>query len=181
MNEKKKLTLEELYPLPEGVKLRIRKFGANPTTGFVSAPGGGQGAAAGPARPPFKLRWEDTTLGLTVLMREDLASGRLVADVFCTDPAKLNKASVSVSLVGKGKDQSVRKEIPLNEPETASQAISTSLAPSIGKTISLNEPDPRSGGCCGSAKFGSLNDAIGELGTELGLVVFMLLNEDPEN
>jgi hypothetical protein len=144
-------TFEELFPLPDGVKLRTRKFGVTPPTPLVQVPVPGQAADAGPGRPTLKIRWEDSTLGLTVLAREDAATGRLIGEVFCSDPAMLNKASVSVALVGKHEHRMIRK------------------------TVKLDQPDNRTGGCRGSDDFGSLDNAIKELGAEMGLVVFVLL------
>jgi hypothetical protein len=149
MNTEKKPTLEELFPLPEGIKLRTRKFGANPMSPLVATPPGGDRADKQPLRPELVIPWEDPEHGLTVLVRERRDSGRLVADVFCTDAAQLNKLAVSVALVGTIEDQMIRKTIPLNVPE---------------KT-----------GCSGSADFGPLTEAVKELGTQLGVVVFMLV------
>jgi hypothetical protein len=141
--------LEAQYPLPEGVKLRTRKFGANPMSKLEPTPSGGPMGGAGPARPEFRIAWEDKEHGLTVLVRERRDSGRLVADVFCIDASQLNKLAVSVALVGTIEDRMIRQTIPLNVAE---------------KT-----------GCSGSADFGPLNEAVQELGTELGVVVFMLV------
>jgi hypothetical protein len=69
-----------------------------------------------------------------------------------TDPVILNKASASVVLVG------------VQEYEM------------IQKSIKLDQPDQRTGRCCGSADFGLLKDALAKLGTELGLVVFMVVS-----
>jgi hypothetical protein len=149
MNPEKKPTLESEYPLPEGVKLRTRKFGANPMSSLVATPPGGDRGDSSPARPGFKIRWEDQEHGLIVLVRERRESGHLVADVFCSDAGQLNKLAVSVALVGTIEDQMIRKTIPLDVPE---------------KT-----------GCSGSADFGPLTEAMKELGPELGVVVFMLV------
>jgi hypothetical protein len=62
---------------------------------------------------------------------------------FAADPAMLKKASVSVALVGKDEYKMIRK------------------------TIKLDQPDHRTGGCCGSEGFGSLSDAIKQLGTDV--------------
>ena len=149
MTTENKLTLEGQYALPEGVKLRTRKFGANPMSPLVATPPGGDRGDAGPARTEFKIRWEDPDHGLTVLVRERRESGHLVADVFCTDAGQLNKLAVSVALVGTIEDQMIRKTIPLDVPEKI--------------------------GCSGSADFGPLTEATKELGAQLGVVVFMLV------
>ena len=149
MNIEKKLPLEDQYPLPEGVKLRTRKFGANPMSPLVATPTGGDTGDSSSARPEFKIRWEDQEHGLTVLVRERRESGHLVADVFCTDAGQLNKLAVSVALVGTVEDQMIRKTIPLDVPEKA--------------------------GCSGSADFGPLAEAVNDLGPQLGVVVFMLV------
>ena len=67
--------------------------------------------------PPqeFKICWEDQKQGLKVIVRAK--NGRLIADVFATDGDILNKAWVSVSLVGKAEHDTQRKSIPLNVPE----------------------------------------------------------------
>jgi hypothetical protein len=149
MKTESKLNLEDQYPLPKGVKLRTRKFGASPESPLVPTPTGGDMGEAGPTRTEFKIRWEDQDHGLTVLVRDHQESGRLVADVFCTDAGQLNKLAVSVALVGTIEEQMIRKTIPLAVPE---------------KT-----------GCSGSADFGPLTEAVEELGAQLGVVVFMLV------
>jgi hypothetical protein len=140
--------LADLYSLPPGTKLRVRKFGANPTSPLVPTPVGGNQGASAAVRPEFRLRWEDQQQGLQVTVRER-DNGHLIAEVFSTDPALLTKATVSVGLVGTIEDGLIRKTIPLDVPETT--------------------------GCSGSADFGLLEDAVKELGSELGVVVFLLL------
>jgi hypothetical protein len=149
VNHDKKPSLADLYPLPEGVKIRTRKFGANPISPLVPTPSGGDRDDSSSARTEFKIRWEDQEHGLTVLIRERRDSGHLVGDVFCTDAAQLNKLAVSVALVGTNEDQMIRKTISLDVPETT--------------------------GCSGSADFGPLIEAVQELGPQLGVVVFMLV------
>ena len=149
MKTESKQTVDDLYPLPESVKLRTHKFGKNPESPLVPTPTGGDKGDASPARTEFKIRWEDQEYGLTVLVRERRESGRLVADVFCNDAGRLNKLAVSVALVGTIDNRMIRKTIPLDVPE---------------KT-----------GCSGSADFRPLAEAVKELGTQLGVVVFMLL------
>jgi hypothetical protein len=116
---------------------------------LVATPQGGDLCDHLTPRPEVVIRWEDPEHGLTVFVRERRDSGRLVADVFCTRAAQLNKLAVSVALVGTIEDQMIRKTIPLNVAE---------------KT-----------GCSGSADFGPLTEAVKELGTQLGVVVFMLV------
>jgi len=153
MNPEKKYTLEELFPLPAGMKLPVHKFGQNPVTAMETVQVGGQGAA-GEDHPPLTLTWDDLVkLRLSVVVREDPTSGKLIGDVVCTDPAMLNKASAFVAVVGKREFEMIRKK------------------------IKLDQPDKRTGGCYGSAEFGLLKDAVAQLGTELGLVVFLLIDE----
>jgi hypothetical protein len=152
MDNSRQPTFEELFPLPPGVKLQKRKFGATPPTPLKTVQAGGQ-RSAGEDEPPLTLTWDDAKLRLSAVVREDPHTGKLIGSAFCTDPAMLNKASASVSLVGTHEYEMIRK------------------------TIKLDQPDKRTGGCCGSADFGLLKDAIVKLGTELGLVVFMLVSE----
>jgi len=148
MSTDPKPTLPDLFPLPEGTKIRARKFGAKPVSPLVPAPvGGDKGDAAAP-RAAFKVCWEDPQQGLTVLVRER-DNGHLIADVICTEAGLLDKAAVSVGLVGTVVDHLIRKTIPLDVPEKS--------------------------GCSGSADFGPLADAVKELGPQLGVVVFLLV------
>ena len=140
-----------MFPLPEGVKLRARKFGKNPFSAFVPAPVGGDMAAA-ESRPPFQINWEDQQQGLSVLVRER-TDGHLIADVFCTDASLHNKAAVSVFLAGNVDNNLIGKTIPL-----AAHAKSDQQEKS---------------GCSGSADFGPLTAAVKELGPQLGLIVFL--------
>jgi hypothetical protein len=148
MNTDPKPTLADLFPLPEGTKLRVRKFGAKPVSELVPAPVGGNVAQAAAPRPEFKIHWEDQQQGLTVIVRER-ENGHLVAEVCCSDAGLHNKAAVSVGLVGTVEDHLIRKTIPLDVVVT--------------------------GGCSGSADFGPLTAAVQELGPQLGVVVFLLV------
>ncbi len=142
-------TLDRLYPLPEGVKLRTLNLSKNAESPLVSISTGEEMAESGASRPEFTIHWEDKDNGLTVLVRECPENGHLVADVFCTDAGQLNKLAVSVALVGTSGNQMIRKTIPLRAPE---------------KT-----------GCSGSADFGLFTEAVTKLGTRLGIFVFMLV------
>jgi hypothetical protein len=143
-------------PLPEGSRRRVYKFGKKPTTGFFSVPVlAGNGNAVG--RPPFTIDWSDAEQGLSAVVRER-EDGHLIAEVFCTDARLLHKAWVSVGLGGKVDALPIGKVIPLDTPAAADT--------------------PRKGGCHGSGELGLLTDAVKELGSELALVVFLLL--DPE-
>jgi hypothetical protein len=135
-------------PLPEGVKLRTRKFGTNPTSALVPVPvGNGTGDSSAP-REEFGLDWEDPALGLTLRVRER-DNGHLIAEVFSTDPARLNKAAVSVGLVGTVENGQLRKTIALTVAEE--------------------------NGCSGSADFGPLSAAVKELGPQIGVVAFLVV------
>jgi len=147
-----KPSLADLYPLPEGVKLRTRKFGANPVTPLKATPPGGAAFDSDPGRPEFQLRYEDQHLGLLALVREDVDSRHLIAEVFSSNPEHLNRqAAVSVALVGTVEEQMIRKTIPL-KPDDHGQYR-----------------------CSGSADFGTLDDAVRELGDQLGLMVFLII------
>jgi hypothetical protein len=143
-----KPTPPDLFPLPAGIKLRTRKFGANPLALHASALAGVCKGDPSAPREEFEIRWEDQKQGLTVIVR-NRDDGRLIADVFAIDAALLNKAWVSVSLVGKAEHDSERKTIPLDVAEK--------------------------NGCSGSAEFGPLVDVVNRLGPEIGLVVFLLV------
>lgn len=147
MNHDDKTTLDDLPPLPAGLRLRSRKFGANPASPLVPTPAPGARAGTGQKPQPVSIRWEDKGLGLAVTVLELQETGHLVADVFCADAGQRGKAAVSVALVGNIEDRMIRKSIPLD----------------------VGEKD----GCSGSAEFGKLADAVAELGTELGVVVFL--------
>ena len=136
------------FPLPEGLKLRSRKFGVNPVSSLVPVPVGGDNGDSSNPRPQFEIAWEDNQQGLKVLVRER-DDGHLIANVLCTDAGLLNKAAVSVGLMGTVEDRLIRKTIPLDVPEAT--------------------------GCSGSADFGPLADAVEELGPQLGVVVFLLV------
>jgi hypothetical protein len=144
-----KSTLDRLYPMPEGVKLRTRKLGKNPESQLVSTPTDAEIADSGPSRSAFTIHWEDKEYGLSVLVRESQETGHLVADVFCTDAGQLNNLAVSVALVGTIDNQMIRRTIPLGALEKA--------------------------GCSGSADFGPLTEAVKKLGSRLRIVVFMLV------
>jgi hypothetical protein len=146
----KEPSLADLYPLPEGVRLRSRKFGANPVTPLQPTPSRGAECASGDA-VEFLLRHEDQELGLFTRVREDADSHHLIAEVFSIHSEHLNQAAVSVALVGTVEDQMIRKTIPLNTEEHSKYR------------------------CSGSADFGKLEDAIRELGAQLGLIVFLVV------
>src|SRR4051794_26446556 len=93
MNTDPKPNLPELFPLPEGVKLRTRKFGAKPHSGLVPAPAGGDVGDHNGPRLPFRITWEDRQQGLEVHLGER-SDHRLIADVRCADATMLNKAAV---------------------------------------------------------------------------------------
>jgi hypothetical protein len=139
--------LSDLFPLPKGMKIRTRKFGANPVSPLFPVPVDGDRSDSTKPRSEFQIRWENQPLGVTALVRER-ENGHLIADVFCTNADLLDKAWVSVGLMGTT-DQLIRKSIPLNVPAK--------------------------NGCGGSADFGPLTAAVKELGPQLGVVVFLLL------
>jgi len=146
------MTLADLFPLPEGVKLRTRRFGSAPPTELKPLPPD-MPAGGTDDHPEFELTWHDEGLGLTVLVRERSDSGRLVARAFSTDPAHLDTAAVSVAVVGSAGDDMIRKTVLLDTAET------------VG-------PDK----CSGTADFGPLVEARQRLGDKLGLVAFLLVS-----
>jgi len=147
MNSDPKPNVSDLFPMPKGMKLRTPKFGANPVSPFVYAPVGVDNCSPEP-RPEFKICWEDHQQGVSVVVKAG-ENGHLIADVFCTNVGLLDKAAVSVALVGTSPEHMIRKAIPLNAPEKD--------------------------GCGGTADLGPLTAAVKELGPQLGLVVFLLL------
>lgn len=154
MNTERQPTLPDLYPPPEGSKVRERTFGASPVSPPVSAPIGRDAADPAAPRLPFKSRWENQLqedsggrkIKITVRERDN---GHLIADVFCNDAELLGKASVSVGLVGARADRTIRMSVALDVPATD--------------------------GCSGSADFGPLADAVEELGGQLRVVMFLLV------
>ena len=127
------------------MKLRKRKFGTAPDSPFKTV-----GSSAHEAEP-LELSLADSTLGLTVVVKEHRATGKLIAEASCSDPAMKGKAGASVAVIG-------REEFKL-----------------IRKTVKMDQSDERTGGCRGSADLGLLKDAVATLGPELGLVTFMLI------
>lgn len=148
MTNDPKRSLEELFPLPAGVKLRTHKFGAKPCSPLFAISAGPDKDASSDSCPEFKIAWEDKQQGLKVCVRER-DNGHLIAEVFCSDASLLNKAAVSVGLMGTVEDQLIRKTIHLTVPEE--------------------------NGCSGWADFGLLTDAAQKLGARLGVVVFLLV------
>lgn len=146
MNSDKNPTLDGMFPLPEGTKLRTRKFGVNPAMPLKPICHGGE-----QANQRLSLRYSDPSLGLTVIVNEDRETGKLNAEVVCTDPGLMGKVAASVALVGHDESRMIRK------------------------TVKLDQPDDQTGGCRGSEDFGMLNDAVKRLGSDLGLVVFVLV------
>jgi hypothetical protein len=149
MSHEKKPSPADLFPLPEWVKIRTRKFGANPVTPLQPIP---SGESADANRPEFLLRFQDQDLGIVALVGEDRQSRHLLARVFSSKPEHLNEAAVSVAIVGTVEDQMLRKSIPLNTEEHGDYH------------------------CSGSADFGRFDDVVGKLGDQLGLIVFLLIN-----
>jgi hypothetical protein len=149
MSSDKMQSLSDLFPLPEGVKIRSRKFGANPATPLQPVRPGGPDALA---PHEFKLRHEDKELGLLVIVQEDANSGVITAEAFSSHPEHLNQAAVSVALVGTTEGGMIRKTIPLDREVKNGDHC-----------------------CSGSAAFGTLHDAVQQLGDRLGLIVFLLI------
>jgi hypothetical protein len=148
MNTEPKPTLPDPRSLPEGVKLRTRRFGTNPVSPLISVPDSRNQSDSSAVPPAFAIGWEDPGQGLKVTVRAN-GSGRLIAEVFAADQALLNKGALSVGLVGTIEGGLIRKTIPL----TASEA----------------------NGCSGSADFGPLASAVQELGGRIGIVAFLLV------
>jgi hypothetical protein len=146
MNSDIQRNIDELYPLPKGVKLRKRIFGPNASSPLFPIPTRGD---SNPDTQEFMIRWEDPTYGLTVLVRERSEDSHLIADVVCTNADQLNKLAVSVALYGTKEMQMIRKTIPLAVPQQT--------------------------GCSGSADFGLFSAAVEKLGTQLGVIVFKLI------
>ena len=150
MSTDKTQSLSDLFPLPEGVKIRSRKFGANPATPLQPVRPASSADTSSPQE--FKLRHEDKQLGLLAIVQEDANSGRLAAEVFSCHPDHMKRAAVSVALVGTIEGGMIRKTIPLDREVKNGDYC-----------------------CSGSADFGSLHDAVQQLGDRLGLIVFLLV------
>lgn len=151
MQPDKSTTLTDLFPLPEGVKLRRFRFGTTPPTpAQLLPPNIMQGGTNDP--PEFELTWRDTGLGLTVIVRERPDNHKLYAQVFSRDPAHLGKAAVSVALVGTKGDDMICKTVRLDTPETAG-------------------PDK----CSGTDDFGPLKEARERLGDALSLTAILVV------
>src|SRR5687767_5096849 len=111
MSTDPKQTLDELFPLPKGIKIRSRKFGKNPVSALVPTSVGQANCSADSQRSPFQIDWEDQHLELKVRVREQ-ENGRLIATVFCNNADRLGKAAVSVGLWGTAAEFSIRKSVP---------------------------------------------------------------------
>lgn len=145
-------TDSQANPPPPHTRVRLPRFGSDPVSPFVPvAAGNGRGDPPGPG-PRFAIRWENRQVGLTAEVRER-EDGRLLAEVFSADAGLLNRGWVSVGLGGKTEKLPLGKAIPLTVPEA--------------------------GGCSGSADLGLLPEVVKELGPELALVVFLLV--EPES
>jgi hypothetical protein len=142
------------FPLIPGLKPHVYRMGTQPVSPFVPAPAGNGRGDSPSARPEFAIRWENTPLRLTAQVRER-ENGCLFAEVFCANPALLNRAAALVGLGGKTENLPRCKAIPLTVSEQ--------------------------GGCSGVADLGPLEDVVKELGPELALIVFLLLEPGAEN
>jgi len=140
--------LDEMFPLPPGIRLRPLKCGSNPVSPVIPLPSPGELARSDPERAALVLHHADDKLGVRVEVREVRESGRLVAYANCTDARLLGKGAVSAVL------------------------FAPNEGPLIGKTIPLNTPELH--GCSGSADFGKFADVAKELGASMGVVVFLL-------
>ena len=131
---------------PSGIRLRKKKFGTNMGAPLVPVPANVADSLA--TRPAFELHLENPGIRLTVHMRER-EDGHLIVDAFCADPDLVNKAWAAVSLYGKG--EWLR----------------------ISKSIFLDVAEPT--GCRGYADFGTMANALKELGHQMGLIAFLML------
>jgi hypothetical protein len=140
-------TLEEMWPLPPGIKLRRPQFGSSPESAPVTVRGSENTADATLNSERFEIRWKDPEQGFAVAMREQ-PDGRLIAEVSGVGNSLLGKW-VSVSLAGMVNDHLISKTIALKAPEQ--------------------------NGCNASADFGLLTDVARELGPQIRMIVFLLL------
>jgi hypothetical protein len=104
MSNNRKPTLEELFPLPSGIKIHTRKFGVAPVSQPVLVPAVG-----------FRYVFEDPEQGLHVVVTER-DDGRLVGEATYRDAAGPERAVVSVAITSNRTEDSIRKTIQLNEP-----------------------------------------------------------------
>src|SRR5262249_11007587 len=135
------------FPLPPEIRLRECRFGSSAPSRVVPLPAPGDEVGSGQERPPVVLSHTDPKLGVTVEAREDRESGHLAALAHCTDPGLLNQGEVAVVLFGSREGRLISKKIKLDVAEK--------------------------GGCGGSADFGQLGPMADELGTQLGMLVFL--------
>ena len=156
MTPETKSAFDDLFPLPQGVKLRARRFAANPVSEPASAPVGGPLGNNSAPRKAFELHWSDEALQLSVDVRER-DNGRMVAEAFCKDASLLGRAAVSVGLVGEDEE----------------------VYDTVGGSILLNETED--GGCAGSLDLGPLADAVERLGANLRLVAYLSLTPEAES
>jgi hypothetical protein len=140
-------------PAAEGRPRRRPRFSTAQVGAPLAFPGDPYLAGNLPPHPGIEKTCDLPDLGLFVRVRPYSSgdhAGELVAAVFSRNPDHLNKAAVSVGLVGKG-DELKRLTIPLDTPAE--------------------------GGCSGQASFGPLSEVIAGLGREMDLVVFLLEGE----
>jgi hypothetical protein len=130
--------LRDLFPLPEGTKLRKPRFGTAGPSKPQPLPPAGDSAASGGA--DFSLDWTDEHLQLEVRCRRE--GDDLVVSVTCHDPA-LKGQAVSVFLLGSIQGHRLRKTVLLDETAPAGCAGKGSfgkiaqIARELGTTLAV--------------------------------------------
>jgi hypothetical protein len=135
--------IRQLFPLPEGTKLRKPRFGkAGPSAPCVlpSRAQQAHGSAAPP--PPFALAWKDDDLGVDVACV--IENGELVACALYRGAGRPGLA-VSVFLKGNLEGRTVRKTIPLDSEDQEGRKGSVSfgtveqIAHDLGNELFLDD------------------------------------------
>lgn len=139
--------MNDLFPLPAGIRLRTRTFGKNSVSDLMPTGLRKDQSASSEQREPFKILLVVDGLGLKVLMQER-EDGHLLANVHCRDISLLNRAAAVVGLVGTKEFELISKTIPFDVAE--------------------------GDGCAGSADFGTLTAAVEKLGEELSVVAYLV-------
>jgi len=145
--------LRQRFPLPPSVKLRKPRFGTSGPSDPQPVPPVGELGDTGPdgVRAPYKLSWpragQDSGLGIEVTILEQ-KNGELLAYVESPRKEALGQG-VSVALLGNIENRLVRKTVNLSKAEEH--------------------------GCSGVVSFGMLSQVVKELGDQLQVDAFLLV------
>jgi hypothetical protein len=123
MNSEEK-TSSYPFPVPEGVRVRSRRFGRKPASPMIVV----DAARAPGCEHGFTMHWEDAEQGLSVMAREQ-PDGRLLARVVCCDANLHGRAWLSVAVVGASSEHFIRQTIPLAAPDSDGHSGSADFGP----------------------------------------------------